>query len=195
MVHQDSDDQRIQRIAAGDEDALRELYAVHGQRLYAYALRLTNDPILAEDALQESLVAVWQGAKRYKGDGRLSAWLLKIVHNKAINSLNRAIKNHARNAPLEGPGQSESSLPAPGALPDTLSIQKEQRQILRGGMEELSLEQRTALDLVFYQGLSLNEVAEVTGCPVGTIKSRLNYAKASLRGYLNRKGLHAEDVE
>ena len=66
---------------------------------------------------------------------------------------------------------------------------------MRAGLDGLSLEHRLALELVFYQGLSLNEVAEGCGCPVGTVKSRLNYAKASLRGVLSRAGRNAEDGE
>jgi RNA polymerase sigma-70 factor (ECF subfamily) len=183
----DSDRDLIRRVAAGDEDALREIYTVYGQRLYAYALRITGDPAAAEEAVQESLVVLWQGAGRYRGEGRAIAWLLGIVHHKALNQLRGRVVDS-----LDAEAQNQ---PAGDPLPDALAIAHDQRRQIRAGLEALSLEHRLALELVFYQGLSLNEAAEVSGCPVGTIKSRLNHAKTSLRGALKRAGFSAEEVE
>jgi RNA polymerase sigma-70 factor (ECF subfamily) len=183
----DSDRDLVRQISAGSEDALRKLYAAYGQRLYAYALRITGDPAAAEEAVQESLVAVWQGAGRFRGESRTIAWLLGIVHHKALNQI--------RGKPVDSLEAQPLDPPAGDPLPDELAAAQEQRRLVRAGLERLSLEHRLVLELVFYQGLSLNEVAEVSGCPVGTVKSRLNYAKASLRGALSRAGLNAEDVE
>ena len=81
---QDQDIQLLRSMAAGDECALHELYAIYGQRLYAFAMRLTSDPQTAEEVLQESLIAVWQNANRFRGEGQPAAWLLSIVRNKAL---------------------------------------------------------------------------------------------------------------
>src|SRR5512146_3086771 len=86
---QGSDADLIQRMAAGDEVALRRLYAAYGQRMFAFALRLAGDPASAEEAVQESLVAAWQGAKRFRAGGRAPTRLLGIVHHKALNQLRR----------------------------------------------------------------------------------------------------------
>ena len=84
----DSDTELLRCIAAGDEDALRRLVALYGQRLYAYALRITGDPAAADEAVQESLVAgLARGAGAFRGEGRRHAWLLGIVHHKALNQL------------------------------------------------------------------------------------------------------------
>jgi len=188
MPIQNTDFDLIQRIAAGDEDALRILYAAYGQRLYAYAIRRTGDRSLADEVVQDSLVAVWQGAPRFRGEGRVIAWLLGIVHHKALNAL------RGRNVlPLpDGDGVNEPQDPAPS--PVERADHGEQRRQLLAAMAQLSGEHRTVLDLVFYQGLSLAETAEVCGCPVGTIKSRLAYAKACLRGVLTRLGYSAEEL-
>lgn len=77
----------IQRIADQDEAALRELYASYGQRMYSYALRLTDQPQVAEDVVQDTLVVVWQSAGRFRGEGRVLAWLLGIVHHTALKAL------------------------------------------------------------------------------------------------------------
>ncbi len=182
----DSDRDLIRQIAAGQEDSLRRLYDAFGQRMYVYALRITGDPATAEDAVPESLVAVWQGAGKFRGESRVHAWLLGITHHKALNLVRGRVIDSLEAVPQDPP--------ASGPLPDEQAAAREQRRLVRAGLEKLSLEHRLVLELVFYQGLSLNEAAEVCGCPVGTIKSRLNYAKASLRGALSRAGLNAEDV-
>jgi RNA polymerase sigma-70 factor (ECF subfamily) len=182
---QDRDIELVRRVATGDDSALRALYVTYGQRLYAYAVRLTRNPTLAEDVLQESLVAVWQSAARFRGEGRVVAWLLGIVHHKALNAIRRKSPSLLDEEPEE--------LSA-GAAPLVEQImEREQAASLQAGLECLSLKHRMVLELVFYQGLNLNEVAEVCGCPVGTVKSRLNYAKAHLRKVLEQSGLKAED--
>ncbi len=190
----DSDFDLVRKIAAGDETALRMLYDAYGQRLYAYALRVTGEPAAAEEAVQESLVAAWQGAGRFRGErGRVIAWLLGIVHHKALNQV-RWSQERGRVVDSLEAGSVEIPV-SEAVLPEALAAASEQRRLVRAGLNNLSLEHRLTLELVFYQGLSLNEVAEVCGCPVGTVKSRLNYAKASLRGVLSRAGWNAEDVE
>jgi len=87
MTRHENDFNLIRRITTGDENAVRELYAVYGQRLYSYALRLTNDPAAAEDVMQETLIAAWRTASTFRGDGRLIAWLLGIVHHSAMKTL------------------------------------------------------------------------------------------------------------
>jgi RNA polymerase sigma-70 factor (ECF subfamily) len=72
---------------------------------------------------------------------------------------------------------------------------RDRQRIIRRGLDQLSVEHRAALELVFYQGLNLNEAAVVLACPVGTVKSRLSYAKTWLRGWLVKEGLGAEEVE
>ncbi len=168
----------VQRIANKEETALQELYAEYGQCLYAYALRLTADPAMAEDVVQDVLVVVWRTAGTYRGEGRLKSWLLGIVHHTALKSVSR------RSIPISE--AMESSLQAADPQPEEL-VQADQRtQAIRRGLEELSSEHRAVLELVFYQGLSLQETAEVCGCPVGTVKSRLNYARLHMRRLLSR---------
>jgi RNA polymerase sigma-70 factor (ECF subfamily) len=178
MTDLQQDIELVRRIAVRDDTALRELYAAYGQRLYVYALRLTGDHAQAEDVVQDALVAVWRSAKSFRGDGRLLAWLLGIVHHTAVKSLRR------RSIPISD--EMEASLPATGPLPEeTIQIGEQARRVQQG-LQSLSPEHRAVLELIFYQSLSLKEAAEVCGCPVGTIKSRLSYAREQLRGVLIR---------
>ena len=186
MIRQDDDQQLMRRIAAGDDDALRTLYAACGQRLYSYALRLTGVPSAAEEVVQDSLVAAWQNAARFRGEGRAITWLLGIVHHKAMDMLRRR-SDLSLDQAVDEP---RAATPAP----DEQAVQSDQDALVRAGLAGLSYEHRAVLELVFYQGLSMEETARVCGCPVGTVKSRLNYAKNALRGQLSRQGLTAEDM-
>ncbi len=183
MALNETDLNLIRCIARGDGAALRDLYTAYGQRLYAYALRLVGDPTLAEDVVQETLVSVWRSAGRYRGEGRLLAWLLGIVHNVAFKAL--------RHQPVPLSAEMEAILTDPGDSPEELVQAGERSHWLRQGLNRLSVEHRDVLELVFYQGLSLQETAQVVGCPTGTVKSRLSYARQYLRGILNR--INGED--
>jgi RNA polymerase sigma-70 factor (ECF subfamily) len=171
----------VRRMAAGDEAALHELYAAYGQRLYAYALRLTGDPAQAEDVVQDALVAAWKSARRFRGEGRLIAWLLGIIHHLAIKSLRH------RSQPLTD--EIEAMLEAGSPSPEQQIESAEQAARLRLGLQALSPEHRSILELIFYQGLSLEEAAQVCRLPLGTVKSRLSYARRHLRGILSRQGM------
>jgi len=177
MTEHDQDFDLIRRMKAGDNDAVRELYARYGQRLHAYALRLTNDPDAAEDVTQTTLVTVWQTAHTFRGEGRLIAWLLGIVHHTAMKSLRHIYQ--PLDALEESRGEDQLS-------PEEQTQVEEKTRWVRQGLASLSAEHRAVLELVFYQGLTLNEVAEVCNCPLGTVKSRLSYARQHLRGVLSR---------
>ena len=181
MTYDDPDLALARRLAAGDEAALRELYAAYGQRLYAYALRLTDDPAQADDVVQDALVAVWKSARTFRGQGRLLAWLLGIVHHTALKALRR------RSAPITE--RMEETLTAASPSPEQQAERQDQSERLRAALRSLSPEHRAVLELVFYQGLSLEEAAQVCRVPLGTVKSRLSFARSRLRGVLTRQGL------
>ena len=168
----------IRRMQAGDDDAVRDLYAQYGQRLYAYALRLTSDPATAEDVTQNTLVTAWRTARTFRGEGRLIAWLLGIVHHTAMKTL-RGDTRYLDDVAEETVSEDQPS-------PEEQAQVKDERRWVRQGIQSLSPEHRAVLDLVFYQGLSLNEAAQVLNIPVGTVKSRLSYARDHLRGVLAR---------
>lgn len=168
----------IRRMQAGDDGAVRDLYAQYGQRLYAYALRLTDDPATAEDVTQTTLVTAWRTARTFRAEGRLIAWLLGIVHHTAMKSL--------RNSTHYLSEMAEETIREDQPSPEEQAQVKDERRWVRQGIQSLSPEHRAVLELVFYQELSLNEAAQVLNVPVGTVKSRLSYARTHLRGVLTR---------
>lgn len=178
MTERDKDLFLLRRISEGDNDAVRELYAQYGQRLYAYALRITNDPATAEDVVQHTLVTVWKTAKNFRGESRLLTWLLGIVHHTAIKMI-RSKTEYLHETAQENIPQNQPTL-------EEQAQGQETKRWIQDGLQSLSSEHRMVLELVFYQGLSLNEVAQVLKLPLGTVKSRLSYARNHLRGVLTR---------
>ena len=168
----------VARILAGDESAIRDLYGRYGQRLYAFALRLTNDPATAEDVTQDTLIIAWRTAGEYRGDGRLLAWLLGIVHHRAMKALEQTAR------PIHS---LDDNTPGMGPSPEEQAQSRETSEWVQEGLQDLSTAHRAVLELVFYQGMSLNEVAEISRCPLGTVKSRLSYARKHLLGVLSRR--------
>ncbi len=176
----------VRRIAQGDERALQVLSERYSRRLYAYALRLTRNSDLAGEVLQDTLLSTWQGARAFRGDSRVITWLLGIVHHRAMNAMRR------RNLTVDL--ETAEATHAQSGQPDAELQALDRQAILARALARLSVEHRSVIELVFYQELSLAEVAEVCGCPIGTVKSRLNYAKAHLRRALEGVGLHPEDL-
>jgi len=113
------------------------------------------------------------------------AWLLGIVHHKALSMLRRK--------PTEDLDTAEDLQDPAMPTPAEQAASREDSRQVKQAVARLSAEHRAVLELVFYQGLSLDETAAVLNCPLGTVKSRLSYAKASLRGELTRQGWNAEE--
>lgn len=170
----DADLLLLQRIAARDQDALQALYDRHASALLHYLTGRLGDARLAEEVLQDAMLAVWQGAGRFRGECRVRTWLLTIARNRAINAYHRQVAPRSRDVPFEGnlPG-AERLVAATDAYPD-----------LENALLCLPDEQRETLELVFYHGLSLQETAQVLQVPQGTVKSRLHRAKARLRALM-----------
>ncbi len=127
----------IRRMAAGNPAAMGELYARCGQRLYAYALRLTGHPAQAEDVTQDALVSAWRGAASFRGKGRVISWLLGIVHHTALKSMRHAEQ------PISD--EMEDAFPAPALSLEDQVQADEQAQMLRCGLQSLSIEHRAVL--------------------------------------------------
>ncbi len=183
----EQDQELVRQVARGDENALRALYASYGPRLFSYALRFTGDRSVAEEVVQDSLLAVWKNARGYRGHSRVSTWLLGIVHNQSLNAMRR------RRLPTTGLEGACREAADADKLEDLANV-SDRRRALSSALAQLSPDHRAALELVFYQGLSLVETARALDCPVGTVKSRLSYAKTYLRQALRRAGLGAEDL-
>jgi RNA polymerase sigma-70 factor (ECF subfamily) len=174
------DQHLLRQIAGGDEQALAELYQRYGKPLYNYLLRLVHESTVAEDLLQEVLVAVWQGAHRFQGRAKVTTWLYRIAHNQAVSWLRQTQKE---------PGQTELGELASGHDLVEQAMENWRATQLRRALDELSPRHRAVLELTFFHGFSYAEVAEIVGCPVGTVKSRMSHARRYLSEALQNMGV------
>jgi RNA polymerase sigma-70 factor (ECF subfamily) len=174
------DQQLLRQIAGGDEQALAELYQRYGKPLYNYLLRLVHESTVAEDLLQEVLVAVWQGAHRFQGRAKVTTWLYRIAHNQAVSWLRQIQKE---------PGQTELGELTNGHDPVEQAMENWRAAQVRRALDQLSPRHRAVLELTFFHGFSYAEVAEIVGCPVGTVKSRMSHARRYLSEALQNMGV------
>ncbi|MGI8551080.1 MAG: RNA polymerase sigma factor [Dehalococcoidia bacterium] len=175
----EGDDERlIARIASGDRAALGQLYTTYQHPLFRYLCQLTPDRGLAEEILQDTLVAVWKGAAGFQGRSRVLTWLIGIARRQAHNSLRR----HG----LPSADSSQLDLIADSAPnPEERALAGADRQSLLAAVNSLAPIHREVLALNFVQGFSYQEIAALLEVPEGTVKSRLSNAKRALRALLD----------
>jgi len=162
-----------------DKASYGELFAYYGPRVKAYLMRLGADNALAEELAQDVMVTVWRKAELFdRTQASVSTWLFRVARNKRIDAIRRTTKPELDpNDPLLLP----SSTPAA----DSLMTGAERDQAVRAALVDLPEEQRQLLHQAFYDGLSHREIAEQTGTPLGTVKSRLRLAFLKLRSKLD----------
>jgi RNA polymerase sigma-70 factor (ECF subfamily) len=165
------DRQLVERARSGDHDAFTALVAATTDRHYRIARLILRDSDRAEDAVQDAQIRVWRELPRLRELDRYEAWATRILVN--------ACRDESRRARRRVEIRVLPDLNVPDASADVIS-----RERLQRGFERLPLEQRTVLVLHHYAGLSLAEIASATSRPVGTVKSRLSYAVAAMRGAL-----------
>ncbi len=169
-----NEEQALMRLMARqDRQAMSELYGRFSRPLFAYLVRLIGDPALAEELLQETMLLAWQKAATFRGDSRLSTWLFGIARNLARNAQRRSRLSTVSLEDETSPVGSEDVASSAGRRLD-----------LTQALARLSPEHREAVQLVLVHGFTYDEAAEIIGCPVGTIKSRLFYARRQLRSWL-----------
>jgi RNA polymerase sigma-70 factor (ECF subfamily) len=162
----------VERARDGDQEAFAAIVRAYDRRLRGLAYRLLGDRDRMDDALQEAYVRAFRALPRFRGDARLSTWLFRITYNACLDELARSRK--AAHAPLDELAGQASVLPEPG---DVLGSRSELGAVLAA----LSPEERAVVLLVDADGFDYGDAARILGVPVGTVASRLNRARASLR--------------
>ncbi len=169
----------VERMMAGDEGALSALYDRYSGMLYAMLLRILRDTGAAEEVLQDLFLQLWRGAARFDGSrGSMAAWLLVIGRNRALSRLRG--KERREFVPDGDDGFSMETVPASGNLEDE-AARTELMDRLRGAMAALPPEQREAVELAYFEGMTQTEIAARTGSPLGTVKSRVRAAMQTLK--------------
>jgi RNA polymerase sigma-70 factor (ECF subfamily) len=165
----------MQQLAAGNEEAVRTLYARFGRAVYTLGFRLLGTSEAAEELTQDVFLAAWRKAGRFDADrGRLSTWLMAIAHNMGVDRL-----RHDR-------GPARPSLVLVEEVPEVAGPDEEEalieRDRARRAMACLSAAERHLLSQAYFSGWTAREIAEADGIPLGTVKTRLRSALIKLRG-------------
>ena len=167
-------------VARGDEQALAELYDRFGRVAYGIAVRVVRDASLAEDAVQDAFMTAWRTAAAFDpARGKASTWLLTLVHRRAVDVVRR--EERRRGDPLD-----DAPVASGDATDESAEVREERRRV-QAALAQLPPDQREALELAYYGGLTQTELAERLGVPLGTIKSRMFTALSRLRDLLGEE--------
>ena len=180
----------VLRAQLGDRDAYGGLFARYNPRLLYYLRRLVGSPADAEDVLQEVWITVVRKLATLEHPEAFRAWIYRIAHNRAISRLRSGrdeppLEEHLDEHPLAATAESE----------DEAALAGHDAEAIHAGLARLSAAHREVLTLRFLEELSYEEVADVVGCSLGTVRSRIHYAKKSLLAHLTQgagetKGTH-----
>lgn len=163
----------LEKIRRGDRGAFEALYRAYHPRLTRFLLRLVRRPQLVEEALNDTLMVVWQRPDSFHGGSKLSTWIFAIAYRKAMKALGRF------DDPREDPDGFERADEGPGPEDNSAGVLR--RDLLARAMDELSPAHRAVVDLTYYHELDYNEIARILDCPVGTVKTRMFHARRQLR--------------
>lgn len=166
----------IGRIAAGELRAFDALYRIYHPRLQRFLERVTRRQALVEEVLNDTLLVVWHGADRYNGQSKVSTWIFAIAYRKAMKALKQL------DEPIEDLAADQHEAVEPG--PEQIASQQQLRAALALALDDLSPEHRAVVDLTYFHGVSYGEIAEIVGCPVDTVKTRMFYARRRLKALL-----------
>jgi RNA polymerase sigma-70 factor (ECF subfamily) len=168
----DGDVNLLSRVQRGDEQAMASLYDRYSKVVYSVALRVLRDPAAAEDVLQEIFMQIWRNPDSFIATrGSLGGWLAVVSRNRSIDALRRR-------RPMDS--VEDVALASPCNLGDEAerNVMMERARLV---IQKLPAEQRKTLEMAFFDGLTHSEIAEITGDPLGTVKTRIRSALLTLR--------------
>ncbi len=184
-----ADDRALLRaVAAGNKEALRQLYTRHSAVLFALALKVLTDRTEAEDVLQEAFVQIWKTAGSYdEGRGKPLGWLIMLTRSRAIDRL-RSRKTRGR---VTDTLAKDASQAGDSTTPADEAQASEAQRAIRQALKSLPSEQRIPIELAYFGGLTQFEIAQQLSQPLGTVKTRMRNGMMRLREQLGGTGGHS----
>ena len=184
------DDQLVARVLAGDRHAFETLYDRYAGTVYGVALKMLGDREVAEDAVQEVFARAWRRMATFDRSRAFAPWLFGIAHNYCIDELRR---RRVRPQPV----YEDDEHPVLSDIPDDADVGEaaviaDQRRLVREALDQLPEEQRQALLLAYFGGLTQQEIATRLGNPLGTVKTRMRLGLQKLRALLHGQTLIEE---
>jgi RNA polymerase sigma-70 factor (ECF subfamily) len=181
-AHDAQDAALLQRIAGGNRAAFEALYRTYFTRLGRFLQRMLRRPPLIEEVINDTMYVVWQRAGSYTADSKASTWIFGIAYRRALKALAEI------DDPVEADDAEEPHDESTAA--DSL-FQSELRLLLNQAIARMTAEHRAVIELTYFHGCPYREIAQIMGCPVETVKTRMFYARRRLRDLLD---LHRKDL-
>jgi len=165
----------IERIAHRDLRAFEELYRAYHPRLTRFLTNMLRRPHLVEEALNDTMMVVWKRPEKFNGTSKVSTWIFAVAYRTALKARSR----------VQDPVSDEDAPElVDDATPEQDLNQRQTRAVLLSAMEHLSPEHRAVLDLTYFHDIGYREIADILGCPVGTVKTRMHHARKHLKARL-----------
>jgi RNA polymerase sigma-70 factor (ECF subfamily) len=177
-----SDKDLIARIAGQDQQAIEVLFARYQVRVFRFIQRRVRSEAVAEELTNEVFMEVWRSAAKFEGRSSLTSWMLGIAHNKAVSMLRKR-----RDDELDD--DAARAIEDDADDPEVTAQKTDKGARLRACLDRLSNDHKTIVDLVYYQEMSIAEVAEIVGIPENTVKTRMFYARKKLSEFLKEAGV------
>ena len=173
----------LEHISNQDRDALATLYERFGRRVFSLAVRILSDSVSAEEVTQDVFMSVWRrGATYVSKKGKFTTWLFSIAHNRTIDELRKRRRDLSRtNDDIDD----HLNLKSGDVSPADATVAQSEYAKIRAAMEDLPEEQKNVVELSYFKGLTQTEIAEKTGQPLGTVKTRMRLALKTLRKVLS----------
>jgi RNA polymerase sigma-70 factor, ECF subfamily len=179
----------VAKVQSGDFEALELLYERYSRQAFGLALKILNATEAAEDAVQDAFLRFWKQPGSFDpARGRFATWLMSVVHNLCIDQIRR------RRSTVVSLDREESQEQVANVIDDSTPVEEEvwlgmQRNIIQSVLSRLPAEQRAVIELAYFKGMTHQEIAEQTGQPLGTIKSRIRHGLLKLRDLVKSAGL------
>jgi RNA polymerase sigma-70 factor (ECF subfamily) len=179
----ETDHQLVEAVAGGSTDALAQLYDRYAATVFGLARRVLNRLEDAEEVVQDVFTQVWRDAARYdQGRATVAGWMVMLTRARSIDRLRARQARPDQRAAIAP--DAAPSLAANDRSPEQVTISSEDAREIRGALTSLPESQRTLIELAYYEGLTHSEIADRTGTPLGTVKTRLRTAMITLRSML-----------
>ncbi len=166
----------LKLVATGDRGALTRLYLLYHARLFKFVFRLTRSYATADEIVNDTMLVVWDKAASFRGDSKVSTWIFGIAYKQTMRRVTRKQLQLTPLTDLDDSGHDHDA---------TMEIEDWVRQ----GLHTLPAAQQLTVVLVFYLGLTYQETAKVTNCPVNTVKTRMFHARRKLKKYLSASAI------
>ena len=180
-----TDETLVRAIANGDKRAMRVLFARHNVRVFRFMARLLGDAGPAEDLVSEVFFDVWRKAYQFEGRSQVSTWLLGIARNKALSQRRRRTVDQLDE-------ETAHAIEDPSDNPHGVLEKKDERALVRKALTQLSPAHQEIIDLIYYHGRSMEEVAVILQIPEATVRTRMFYARKRLAALLTAWADQAE---